>query len=770
MSRLELGKRLLVESAGVRSLFAESLTALNALLIALRDGFLSNSLERQVVLSRAARHVQEADRYMSAFAWMESDSGNSTDHITWRHLLREQGQLTTEELLLHCHDHTSQTIVSSCDLPWWQKMLTFAFLIPFPIIIAALAGILCCVIRFSAESLGQQEDAREADETSYRRLCDKLAETRGILDEHSSELSKLLYTYSLMQSKKSCNAPIYPNGPIDIGTHKLLTDAMGAVVWAIRERNVGITMHRQAQVLNFILGASGDTAEERLRNAAFREFKFPNHDPDLIRKELGGIVIPVEYNLTAEEAAQYVRCFFPEACITGKFDFRDRLRRIEKGDNPTQFLDAGTRARKSGDHSLHDFFSIPPIDGNQWSEIMCKTFKHLWMPPPVTILPWSATCDDSRIHEIETNMESFTVAAKMAEDSSARGRNRQLLTFCQRAIPLGGRGNIRVSPDHWARIPLSSEARRLLGDLRQSFTTDQDTRCQFQHVADTICRGCRLRSLCAYHCNLCNLAIRMYLPWFIRQDEVLNESMDLLHDILYHQLIYLTKPPTAAFVIYPHYRLLHDASDRAGPRTRAEKVMVSHNALQFYNVRRKCVCNDGAHVRSELKGRPDVFELPELAAEGFRFMNRYPATDRPLDVSLDDIIEGEPYETCPHAPLTEAEIAEIGKVKEFVDSEPEVDKLDTYTDALLTEDEYHLGASYKVTDVHMSSDEEEEFSSLIKRDGKSLLHNIQRNVSTPIDINSTTLIVREPLSIEEAHFYLSELKRLIAETIVPLNH
>merc|ERR1739842_26272 len=109
------------------------------------------------------------------------------------------------------------------------------------------------------------------------------------------------------------------------------------------------------------------------------------------------------------------------------------------------------------------------------------------------------------------------------------------------------------------------------------------------------------------------------------------------------------------------------------------------------------------------------------------------------------------------------EVAEIGKVKEFVDSEPEVDKLDTCTDALLTEDEHHLGASYKVTDVHMSSDEEEEFSSLIKRDGKSLLHNIQRNVSTPIDINSTTLIVREPLSIEEAHFYLSELKRLIAE-------
>lgn len=258
----------------------------------------------------------------------------------------------------------------------------------------------------------------------------------------------------------------------------------------------------------------------------------------------------------------------------------------------------------------------------------------------------------------------------------------------------------------------------------------------------------------------------MYLPWFIRQDEVLNESMDLLHDILYHQLIYLTKPPTSAYVIYPHCRLPHDRSDRAGPRARAEKAMVSHNALLLYNVRRKCVCNDGAHIRSELKGHPDVFELPELAADGFRFLNRYPEAGQPLD----ETIEGEPYEVCPHAPLTEAEVAEIGKVREFADSEPEVDKLDTNNDALLTEEEYHLGTSYKVTDVHMSSDEEEEFSSLIKQDGKSLIRNIQRNVSTPIDINSTTLIVREPLSIEEANFYQSELKRLIAETIFPLDH
>ena len=769
MSRLELGKKFLAESAGVRSLFAESVTALNALLIALRDGFLSNSLERQVVLSRALNHVEQADNYLSTFAWMEVESGNSTDHITWRHLLQQQGQLPTEELFLHCHDHFPHSIVPSCDLPWWQKMLTFVFLIPFPIIIAALAGVLCCVIRLSSENLDHQEDTREAYDISHQRFCDQLAEAKGILESHSAELSKLLYTYSLIQSKKtSYSTSTYPNGPIDPGIHKLLADAMGAVTWAMRERNMSIQMHRQSQVLNFILGAQGDTAEERLRNAAFREFKFPNHDPDLIRKELGGIVIPAGYNLTADEAVQYVYCYFPEARMTGKFDFQDRLKRIEKGDASVKILDMGHRAEKLGSNSMHDFSSIPPIDGMQWSEVMGSTFKQLWMPPPATILPWHIATNDALVHDVEANMESFTVAAKMAEDSAARGRNRQLLTFCQRAAPLGARGAIRVSPDHWASIPLSSEAKRLLRDLRLSFTTDQDTRCHLRHVADTICRGCRLRSLCAYHCNMCNLSIRMHVPFHIRRDEVLVESMDLLHDILYHQLIYLSKPPAGAFVMYPHQRLLHDWSDRASPRARAEKFRISHNALLFHNVRRKCVCDSEMHIRAELKGHPDVFSLPELAAEGFRFLNRFPITD----YSPDEIREGEPHEKCPHTPLTETEIAEIGMTGS--DATPE-SELTTINETILIENDDQLEASYRVTDVHMSGDEGEEFSSLIKRDGDSLIHNtpsqkviynIRRNVSTPIDINATTLTVREPLPIEEMEFYLAELKRLIAETIM----
>ena len=59
-----------------------------------------------------------------------------------------------------------------------------------------------------------------------------------------------------------------------------------------------------------MLGAQGDTVQERLRNCIFRNFTFPEARPEVIEQELG-IPIPPDWILTTEAADEYIQAHFP---------------------------------------------------------------------------------------------------------------------------------------------------------------------------------------------------------------------------------------------------------------------------------------------------------------------------------------------------------------------------------------------------------------------------------------------------------------------------
>ena len=59
-----------------------------------------------------------------------------------------------------------------------------------------------------------------------------------------------------------------------------------------------------------MLGAHGETVQERLRNCIFRNFTFPEARPQVIEKELG-IPIPPDWILTTEAADEFIQAHFP---------------------------------------------------------------------------------------------------------------------------------------------------------------------------------------------------------------------------------------------------------------------------------------------------------------------------------------------------------------------------------------------------------------------------------------------------------------------------
>ena len=169
------------------------------------------------------------------------------------------------------------------------------------------------------------------------------------------------------------------------------------------------------------------------------------------------------------------------------------------------------------------------------------------------------------------------------------------LNFCGRA-PDYSRDDVVPRTD---RLVLSPAVRSLIPMFRDFFTTDQACDCRRYHLPNQKCGACDSYCLCPRQCRHCAAAIDLQIDTFRKEGEIVVESPDTIHDILYHQLVYDQELPAVREVKYPCERDHTDVSDLLTVRRRFAKQLVSENALKRFNLAGNCLgyeCAAGEHL------------------------------------------------------------------------------------------------------------------------------------------------------------------------------
>ena len=195
----------------------------------------------------------------------------------------------------------------------------------------------------------------------------------------------------------------------------------------------------------------------------------------------------------------------------------------------------------------------------------------------------------------------------------------------------------------WKEIGLStpmhsSDFASLAPTLRGIFTTDQDTECSVIHVPDSVCGVCFKRVLCASYCAYCNIAVQMVLE--AAHTKSLKGNFVPLEwnpytvvDILYYQLLGLTKYPAAVNVKFPAHRGIDSPKyfeSTLENRLKERKPFPGFN--RYYNADSLCLkCGDN-HLIQTLKKEPQVLDP----------VNKYSLAEPKPTKSLED-----PIERCP---------------------------------------------------------------------------------------------------------------------------
>lgn len=734
-----VGQNLLLDSGKARKLLSKCIVIMHALMATVNNNFLVDPEERKVAISRALKHVNGSLDQLGIFMTIELQNGNDTNlHQYWDATLKYEGygytQLNDLDLCGAATNSTSQYHDGDDDEKVWLRLYLMFTMFPFPVLVIGLVWLLIKLLLASNDLIFEHS-------CTIIKNKDFMSTVRSNLDKCSTasvELSKLFYTYDQLCATRARSG----SSPTPEGTSSLMTmlsSALRQLEHVARERDTAMQLYKQTQVLSLILNANGATAEERLRNAAFLDFTFPESNSCKLKRELG-FLIPLGYEFDEHDAEGFVRAFFPNTNPNGKYHFQQDL--YEKEGKPLGTLPLGTDGHDlSRDSSVMasteqiSLFSLSEEQLLSESVKQLSVFTALWMPPPVTPL----MADDVpriRIHaELNNTLSSYTVLTRMAEKNNPEGSNRLSLDFCQRAMPLMWGSLIRVVPGHWESIRPSVAARRILASLRATYTTDQNVTCKHLHVCDTVCRSCRSRVLCAFFCKYCSLAVQMSLEPLRREGEYLPETPEMLHDVLYHQLIFLSTGPSRIYVTYPFQRLLHCLADRSSVNVRTKDELISDSAVRLYNCRRYCNRCKEYHELSEQKREADIFPNSEVN-DDLLYANC--VDDGRLVVGVEEL---EPLDHCP----------ETHGLHENEDKS----KSDFNFAALLDE----------------ANRLDEERQQLISKGPPTSLiapstnGSLIRGQSLQMAIASSSLINSETHSPEEKSFYKTELERLIGETL-----
>ena len=209
------------------------------------------------------------------------------------------------------------------------------------------------------------------------------------------------------------------------------------------------------------------------------------------------------------------------------------------------------------------------------------------LQPPVTPLLKSFDCSEfHNLHNPErtAQLSLHLRQIRMAELHEVVGRKREVLDLCGRAIwrGVGESSTVVLEP-----LKLASTSIRFIRECHRMFTTDQDTQCPCLHIADTVCNQCLRRVLCAYHCTICELAVQMVAGWY----DCNLSSPKVMHDVMYHLLVFQGKAPARRKALYPYERPMMLGAETAASRSRMYdpiEEVTSNMSLVEYNLYRSC--------------------------------------------------------------------------------------------------------------------------------------------------------------------------------------
>lgn len=173
------------------------------------------------------------------------------------------------------------------------------------------------------------------------------------------------------------------------------------------------------------------------------------------------------------------------------------------------------------------------------------------------------------------------------------------LNFCGRAPDFDPSAMELFVAPRQDRLVLSRALRSLLPMLRDFYTTDQACDCRRYHIPNQICAACDKFCLCPRHCRHCANSIDLQIDTFLKEGEIVVETPDVVHDILYHQLVFDQEFPAAREVKYPCDRDHSDVADLLTTRRRYAKQVVSGNALKYFNLAGNCL-GHGCVLREHL--------------------------------------------------------------------------------------------------------------------------------------------------------------------------
>ena len=153
-------------------------------------------------------------------------------------------------------------------------------------------------------------------------------------------------------------------------------------------------------------------------------------------------------------------------------------------------------------------------------------------------------------------------------------------------------------------LEMPAEVRRINLYLLEILTSDQDTSCSTMHVNCTVCGQCKKWTLCwRKNCQLCNNALMVVLLNSTGKSAFGDCSVELIRDVVYHQLVSRCKLPAAENVRYPLHRanVLHPwAHEHLGSNS-------------YYNKEQQCLECGHVHLHQARKSAAAYYLPHEMS-------------------------------------------------------------------------------------------------------------------------------------------------------------
>ena len=466
---------------------------------------------------------------------------------------------------------------------------------------------------------------------------------------------------------------------IPIDERQELKDEIATLKRNCEDANI---QYYQASVIPILMGARGTTPTEKLRNAVFGNYEMPILDQSKISEVLGFKCPPDFCNFGTAEADKLIGCFLPGTRPHGEISFAYRvlgcppgppikpvevmppLTESDESDNEGEIKDlnltgmtfptllsfkphSSESSSASSDHDdwLHDTdlfvggyvgerLKAPYIRRNNPLSTDAITFCEAYLT-----MSWYTKLSLFQLQSANmvAALDFVNVAGAEAESNldeiDLKSRSmRKLFTYQHwvtnnSVVLLHMEDVLREVIDMCPRFAFAAP------ELRNMFTTDQDTSCRRVHVNDVPCLECEKYPLCPRSCHCCSTAINLALIQILgplRADPMW--AAERIHDVLYYQLLCQTQYPAAEEVIFPLARSVKDKVDNSPSISRLHRVRQSQNALEVYNRRVSCSECGQTHVIKRLKAPPakasyeslPIFDIQSYESENIDVIQHCP--------------------------------------------------------------------------------------------------------------------------------------------------